>query len=211
MSRTKNKRSKKKSKNRWFATGPPQERYLSVACILIGIFLLLSGCELLSSEDDEIDLAPGTFKVQVEGYVNQSFEGGEAVFETEGTGLGYYFALVLRYTDADSTFHRIKFRHKIGIPDDTSSLQPNIGTYELANLQLPKDQRDSTKYSGSYEKNAVDEYHNFHSKGGTLTLTESNEELIKGSFEFQAFGHEQEIQVTGEFHAEPGEAVGDVF
>lgn len=187
--------------------------------LLIYVLLIFSGCDALSSSDDEINLEPGTFKVQVEGHVNQSFQ-GNAVFETKGTGLGFYFALVLQYIDTEGNYTTVEFRRKRKFANDWLPLQPGTGSHRLVNYQKPPEQRDSDKYSGYYSPDIEDVNGRFHSAGGTLSVTASKNDVMKGSFDFPGYGSvdlgqgeskEVEVHISGEFHAVPGEAVGDIF
>lgn len=168
---------------------------ISIVLLLIGILLILSGCNALSSSD-ETGLESRTFKAEVEGYVNQSFEGGEALFETERSDKGDSFSLVLQHIDADTNYHRIVFS-KFSEP-----LLPDSGTYPLVNNEELENQEIPTKHKGLYYTNIVDHY--FLSTGGTLTITDSSDDMLKGSFDFPALGPD-EVHITGQFYAERGE------
>lgn len=87
----------------------------SHVCITITLILtcfLLAGCELLDFGDgrglaQENGLEPGTFSVQVKGYVDRSFQ-GQAVFETlHGLAGEPYFVLMLQDVEEPGEKYRI--------------------------------------------------------------------------------------------------------
>lgn len=173
----------------------------AVAYLLIGIFLLLSGCELLSSEDDEISLEKGTFKLQTEGHINQSFAGA-AVFETINSPVVKYFFLELRYSgyleNPDEKPDFLLF--------EGGELRPATGTYSL----VESVENTSTEFYAFYYTDTVSK--SFESTEGTLTVTKSNEEVMQGSFEFTASNDDDEVEVTGTFYAKKGEVLNvDIF
>lgn len=156
---------------RWPAI--PSGDYRMGLVVGICLALVLSACNPLNSSDEN-SLEPGTFEVQVEGYVNQSFE-GEAEFESI---FGRHY-LELRYYHSDESLRYILFS------DET---KPETG--------------NSTLVHGLFYSDTAQRM--FESEDVPLSITKSREDVLEGSFDFTASNGDHEVQITGTFYAQKG-------
>jgi hypothetical protein len=172
---------------------------LNILLIIILFIFLIQGCDLFESSDENY-LSRGTCRINIEGYFNKSFS-GQAVYENVPTGRGKtLFILSLNdIVEPGIDYRYVEFQ---------GGVKPVVGTHNIINIE---NNNDSTKgiLIGSYNDSEIAE--SFHSIGGTITINNAKDNILKGRADFTAvsnvsLGNGQsvraEIRVTTEFFAE---------
>jgi hypothetical protein len=172
--------------------------------LLMTICLLLIRCEKNFNLLDANNVERGTCYVNVEGYINKSFQ-GEAVYENVPTGYGntLFFLELMDVTEPGVNYRYVELQ---------GGDKPNTGTYDIINVES---NNDSIKgiLAGWYNDSEVLDRSSFHSVGGKIVITNASSKVLKGSIEFTAAASislgdgkftRAEIRITAVFYAEEG-------
>lgn len=165
--------------------------------LVVFVLLFLAGCDSGNNEEEPQDLI-GSFNVTISGAVNETLEGNGAAFgaatdpQTGLTGFG----LTIGATTSATTATSLSFVRRAD--------RPGEGSYTLINYTtgLDLDDVESDIFIGTLSLGAAGAY---FSQGGTLTITESTNSRLEGSFDFTAVsalpGSTDEVTIQGTFNA----------
>ncbi len=174
-------------------------------------FLMLLGFAACSDDDNDVpdpdpDPDPASFVITYSGDIEAEIEGTAYFGETTDDATGEeIFAIHLHSEDMDGT--TLWFGKKGDQPDPGNF---NIGTMDLDGHEVDWPDNDFLSY-GNMQYDIAPMYMYF-SAGGSITLEESGSEKVIATFEMDAVGFstddpetELDIQISGSFHALPGE------
>lgn len=170
---------------------------LSAYCylVLLTFILILSGCDSVDSAED---LPDPYADIQVSDPISASIDGqaalgGSGSFDEQGAmvfpfdDLGFTLTAIQLFGEDDGIAHNLSF---VYIGEDGLS----EGTYDIG-LDLPCQDLTDCRQSGlffserlmtNYVRAASDSLHNYVLQNGTLTVARARDEVIEGTFAFEA-------------------------
>lgn len=183
--------------------------------LLLALLLLpLTACDSGGSNDDEeVGVEDGRVNVSIDGEASGSFDGFAFFYEyTDPDTDETFFGLVLTNTNTETPNATGEF-----ITIVRQSSRPGTGTYSFANADddLDTDDLQSDLFVAIVSSATTDqEVFGFYvSDGGSLTIDQSSDNTVAGSFELNATGfrftsgsqepEEVTITVEGAFNANP--------
>ena len=183
--------------------------------LLAALLLPVSACDSGGSSDEPA-VEDGRTSVSISGEASGSFDGFAYFYEYDDPNSEEtIFGLVLTNTDTETPQASSEFVILV-----RQSSRPDAGTYSFANFDDNPDagdlQSDSflALVSSATADQEVMTY--YISNGGSLTIDQSSDDAVRGSFEIDATGfqlpsgsqqpEEVDITVEGEFNANPSSA-----
>ncbi|MGM0739542.1 MAG: hypothetical protein ACQETM_10340 [Bacteroidota bacterium] len=164
----------------------------AVTLMIIAFTTFVACSDSSTNADVEEENGQGSFTLS--GDVQSSFE-GSAIFATTNAG-GIFTGTLVISDDAEDTFSLVF---------TTSSTNPvSIPTGVYA-IDIPESIGDGTIFVATFTDFTNDVPKVFQTKqdaGGSLTVSRSTDQLLEGTFQFEALGNSgEEVTVEGSFSA----------
>lgn len=162
------------------------KRILVSTAIALLFALPQLGCNGDESMGPEAGLSANSFNATVSGAVNLGLKGCAAFINVTG-----YFQLSLLPTEGPGTSALVALARE-------STAVPAAGTYQISEDAASSSSRE---FVGIFYHTVGQSTDAYVSQSGTLTVTSSAGDRLKGHFNFSGVSAGKTVTVTGEFHA----------